>query len=146
MYQAFRCSPLRPLAGMEIRGPGANQKSGLLALCLIDAFPDPDLTDQLTLPFVDPAFALTHNVPRLFWDLWLEQNADSALVRNGLIFAHKQAASVTDQLRDHEDLTCGLEPLTPTPSGNPWEPPPKAVDPRVRSLSRGQQVTTASKD
>lgn len=96
---------------------------------------------------VNPGFALTHNVPKLFWELWLEQNRDSALVKNGLIFAHAQPASVADQVKDHEDLVCGLEPIIPTPpAAGPWEPPPQALDPRVRSLARGLRVTTMSKD
>jgi len=52
MYQAFRCSLIWPLAGMEIRGPGADHYDGLKALWSHRAFPGLDLTDQLTLPFV----------------------------------------------------------------------------------------------
>ena len=44
---------MRPLAGMDIRGPGANQMIELLSSLRRYAFPDPDLTDHLTLPFVD---------------------------------------------------------------------------------------------
>jgi hypothetical protein len=64
MYQAFRCSLIWPLAGMEIRGPGADHYGGLKALCSHRAFPGPDLTDQLTLPFVALLTRLTFPKPR----------------------------------------------------------------------------------
>src|SRR4029077_14105841 len=43
----------RPLAGMEMRGPGANQCGELLSSMASIAFPSPDLTDHLPLPFLD---------------------------------------------------------------------------------------------
>ena len=64
MYQAFRCSLIWPLAGMEIRGPGADHYGGLKALWSHRAFPGPDLTDQLTLPFVALLTRLTFPKPR----------------------------------------------------------------------------------
>jgi len=53
MYQAFRCGLSRPLAGMEMRGPGANQCGELLSSMASIVFPGPDLTDHLPLPFLD---------------------------------------------------------------------------------------------
>src|SRR4051794_6433432 len=53
MYQAFKCGLIGPLAGMEICGPGANQFVRALSSVAPIAFPGPDLTDHLTLPFVD---------------------------------------------------------------------------------------------
>jgi len=38
---------------MEMRGPGANQIAELMSSLSQTAFPDSDLTDHLTLPFVD---------------------------------------------------------------------------------------------
>jgi hypothetical protein len=35
-------------------------------------------------------YALTPNIPRVFWLAWLEQNKAFDAVRNGLIFATKQ--------------------------------------------------------
>jgi len=42
-----------PLAGMEMRGSGANQYVELLGSLRTYAFPDPDLTDHVSLPFGD---------------------------------------------------------------------------------------------
>ena len=53
MYQAFGCGFFRPLAGMGMRGPGANHICELLGSMVLIAFPAPDLTDHLSLPFID---------------------------------------------------------------------------------------------
>ena len=34
---------------------------------------------------MEQSFALTREIPKAFWDLWLEQNKESAVVKNGLI-------------------------------------------------------------
>lgn len=83
---------------------------------------------------VHAGFALTHDVPKQFFDLWMKQNAGSDLVQNGLIFAHREERSVKAQVIDHEGILCGLEPIQPTPPGSPWGPPPKAIDPRLKGL------------
>lgn len=95
---------------------------------------------------VNVGFALTHGVPKKFWDLWLSQNADSDLVRRGLIFAHKQEASVRHQILDHEEIWCGLEPIQQTPPSKPWEPPSKTVDPRIKKDLGHRAPTTADKN
>ncbi len=64
--QAFVRSLIWPLAGMEMRGPGANQVVELLNSLNSNAFPGPDLTDHVTLPFVD---LLT--LPMVLWSLRL---------------------------------------------------------------------------
>ncbi len=66
MYQAFVRSLIWPLAGMEMRGPGANHKIELLSSLQLHAFLDPDLPDHVALPFVD---LLTR--PTVLWPLWL---------------------------------------------------------------------------
>ena len=53
MYQAFRRGLSRPLAGVEMREPGANHRGELLSSMASIAFPGPDLTDHLPLPFLD---------------------------------------------------------------------------------------------
>ncbi len=57
---------------MEMRGLGADQESELLGSLQINAFPNPDLTDHLPLPFVD---LLT--LPTVLWlfELSLDQAA-----------------------------------------------------------------------
>lgn len=56
-------------------------------------------------------FATTPNVDADFWDQWFEQNKQSDLVRNGLIFAHAKAADVKAEAREKEPLKSGLERL-----------------------------------
>lgn len=59
------------------------------------------------------AFALTPDVPADLWNKWLEQNADSDIVRNGLIFAAGDDKSVKAQANDHRKQMSGLERLDP---------------------------------
>jgi hypothetical protein len=56
---------------------------------------------------------LTPGVPRDFWEKWLEQNRTSAIVRNQMIFAHVERASVDDFANGNDSLRCGLEPVDP---------------------------------
>jgi hypothetical protein len=64
-------------------------------------------------PNVEGGYALTMNVPKPFWDAWLEQNKDTALVRSKMIFAYADADSTRDVARENESRTSGLEPLNP---------------------------------
>ena len=60
----LRCGCYMPRAGMEMRGPGADQSGELMSSLGFLAFPGPDLTDHLPLPFVDlptrPTFPRLH--------------------------------------------------------------------------------------
>lgn len=58
-------------------------------------------------------FALTKNVDAKFFRTWLEQNKDLDLVKNGLIFCHKDHHSAQDHAEEHAELMSGLEPLVP---------------------------------
>jgi len=59
-------------------------------------------------------FALTPGIPRDFWELWLEQNQESMLVKNGLIFAHTSEANTAAEAKDKgATLKSGLERLDP---------------------------------
>jgi hypothetical protein len=58
-------------------------------------------------------YALTGNIPKGHWDLWLSQNKNSAMVKNGLIFAHATVASAKDQAKDGRTVRSGLERLDP---------------------------------
>ena len=49
----LRCGCYVPRAGMEMRGPGADQSDELMSSLGFLAFPGPDLTDHLPLPFLD---------------------------------------------------------------------------------------------
>jgi len=56
-------------------------------------------------------YALNTGVPRDLWEKWLEQNADSDLVRNKIVFAHGAAGDARDEAKEHEKTKTGIEPL-----------------------------------
>ncbi len=56
------------------------------------------------------AYALTYNVPKDFWDLWLEQNKEHDAVKNNLIFAHTQTGRVESKTKEFETLELALSP------------------------------------
>ncbi|MDB5448416.1 MAG: hypothetical protein JWQ97_3733 [Phenylobacterium sp.] len=56
-------------------------------------------------------YALTSNVDADFFTRWLEQNAESDMVRNRMVFAHGRADHVRGQAREQDEITSGLEPL-----------------------------------
>ena len=58
-------------------------------------------------------FALTPGVDKDQWEKWLSQNKDSMIVKNGLIFAHSDQASVEAEGREKEACKSGLERLDP---------------------------------
>jgi hypothetical protein len=57
--------------------------------------------------------ALTHGVPRKLFEEWLDANADSELVKRGLIFAADSEHSARDKAKDFAKEKSGLEPLDP---------------------------------
>lgn len=80
-------------------------------------------------PLLDPegnpinmaqSFALTYNVDADLWDLWLEQNKNSDVVKNGMIFAHAKPIELRAEAKDKRDLRSGLEPMNP--QGDPRSP------------------------
>ena len=58
-------------------------------------------------------YAITHGIPKAFWDEWLKQNHEHAAIKNGMIFAH-DAASVVDQAHDMAGQKSNMERLDPT--------------------------------
>jgi hypothetical protein len=58
-------------------------------------------------------FAITHGVPKAFWEEWLDQNKHADYVVNGMIFAHAEAASTVAHAKDNEGEKSGLERLDP---------------------------------
>lgn len=58
-------------------------------------------------------YALTPGVPADFWAEWLQQNADSELVKNGLIFASERREMAEGEAREKVEIKSGLEPLDP---------------------------------
>ena len=63
-------------------------------------------------PIVE-GFALTHGVDAEFWSAWKAQNADSDVVKNGLIFAHEKSVNTEAEAKDKKTLRSGLERLDP---------------------------------
>jgi len=45
-------------------------------------------------------YAITHNIPKGHWELWLSQNKNSDMVKNGLIFANEKYSMVQGQARE----------------------------------------------
>ncbi|KAA0089357.1 hypothetical protein CIW54_07790 [Paraburkholderia sp. T12-10] len=58
-------------------------------------------------------FAITHDVPKAFWDEWYEANKNSDYIKNEMIFAHAEAASVTSRATDMKDVKSNIERLDP---------------------------------
>lgn len=58
-------------------------------------------------------FGLTSGIPRDFWERWLELNKDTALVKNGLVFAHEEELSARSMAKERAALRSGLEPIDP---------------------------------
>src|SRR5262249_25183110 len=91
-------------------------------------------------PSLAPAYGLTHNVDREFWETWRKQNEDHELVKHNLIFASPKPSYVKDQPKEHTKTKCGVEPLLP--------PTPPAVpggkihydDDRIRLLARHRNL------
>ncbi|NPT59097.1 hypothetical protein [Paraburkholderia elongata] len=62
---------------------------------------------------INCGYAITHGIPKAFWDEWLEQNRESAFVVNGMLFAHAETASTMAEAKEKEKEKSGLERLDP---------------------------------
>jgi hypothetical protein len=71
---------------------------------------------------LDTGFALTPGVPKDLWEGWLAANKDQPMVRNRLVFAHAQPASVKAMAKEAEKQRTGLEPIDPNNPGGGVEP------------------------
>jgi hypothetical protein len=58
-------------------------------------------------------YALTPNVDADFWDLWLEQNKSSDLVRKNQVRAMEKPDDASAWAKDHATVQSGLEPINP---------------------------------
>lgn len=58
-------------------------------------------------------YAITHGIPKAFWEQWLEQNKDADIVVNGMLFAHGETASTIAEAKEKEGQKSGLERLDP---------------------------------
>lgn len=66
-------------------------------------------------------YGITEGVPRAFWERWLEQAKDMAMVKNGLVFAHREAASAIAKAKDGAAEITGFERVDPNK-------PPKGIE------------------
>lgn len=58
-------------------------------------------------------YGVTPNVSKDFWDKWYEDNKDSDLVRNKIIWAMDNHNDATSWAKEHEGVKSGFEPLDP---------------------------------
>jgi len=58
-------------------------------------------------------FALTHDIPKDFWDEWLEQHEQLDVVVNGMVFAHEERASTLAEAKEKSGEKTNLERLDP---------------------------------
>lgn len=56
-------------------------------------------------------YALTPNISAEFWEKWLSENAESDLIRNGIVFAYEKPEDVKDCAKDGAKVLTGIEPL-----------------------------------
>ncbi len=78
-------------------------------------------------------YGITSGIPRVFWEEWLRTNANSHIVKNGLIFAMDSDAAVRKRAAEGAKLRSGLEPIDPAA--------PNTAAPDMRAIQRG---TTAA--
>lgn len=62
---------------------------------------------------IQDGYALTPGVPAALWNTWLEQNKDSDLVKNGIIFAHGSMNDVRSEATEKSGVKTGLERIDP---------------------------------
>lgn len=89
----------------------------------------PEIIQSGDLPYaVVHGAALTHGVPREFWERWLHANAGSDLVKRHVVFAHKSEASVRAMAKEFSGSKTGLEPIDPDPAAlNRRVQPPRGM-------------------
>lgn len=69
--------------------------------------------DQGLDKLVAAGFGLTPGVPTEFWEAWLEQNRDSHLVRNHMVFAQPNEMRARAQAKEMRDVRSGMEAIDP---------------------------------
>jgi hypothetical protein len=74
-------------------------------------------------------YAITHGVPKDLWDKWLADNKDSAMVKNGVIFAHEKSSYGDGLATEQKGIRTGMEPLS------------QGKDSRARGFDRVEKMT-----
>lgn len=65
---------------------------------------------------------ITYGVDAEFWQAWLKQNADRAVVKNGFIFAHEKSVNAKAEAKEKTDTKTGQEPIDPNAKNHGVEP------------------------
>ena len=58
-------------------------------------------------------YALTPRVPVDAWESWKKDNARSAMIRNGIVFAYEKTEDAVAKAKDGRQLTSGFQPVDP---------------------------------
>jgi hypothetical protein len=62
-------------------------------------------------------FGLTHGIPRDFAEAWFKQNAQSELVKQGLVFMEGTEQRARAQAKEYRPLQSGVQPIDPNDPG-----------------------------
>lgn len=90
----------QPIERVTLKGTNSLQQGALIKVSMIGGF------------------AVTENVPKAFFEAWMKDHEEHPAVKNGLIFHHKQLASVVDMGKEREnDVFSGLDPIDPKNTG-----------------------------
>ena len=61
----------------------------------------------------DFGYAITHGIPKAFWEEWLDQNKEATYIKNGIIFAHAEAASTISEATEKQKVVSNHERMDP---------------------------------
>lgn len=70
-------------------------------------------------------YAMTVGMPADFMREWMKQNADTDMVKNGMIKVHAELESLESDAREHAGISSGLGPLNP--DGDRRAPKPQST-------------------
>ena len=77
------------------------------------AMPNGQVPKGYVRPVIEGGYALTSNIPADFFEQWMDQNKDSPLVTNRIIFAATTRDAAEGQAQDQEEFRSGFEPIEP---------------------------------
>lgn len=80
-------------------------------------------------------YALTEGVDAEIWAQWLEVNRNSALVKNGIVFAFEKLDAAEGWCREHKATRSGLEPLEKDGDARA----PRAPNPNTSALAEEEE-------